>query len=202
MLGGATVEDAHEQELMYDTAVADFTEAIRLDPKDACAYNARAWIWATCPGARYRDGPRAIKSATRACELLGWKVANHIGTLAAACAEAGDFDAAVKWETKASELYADAEDKAKGQERLQLYQEKKPYRETNPSPMGIPVGRREGESLPVAIRPGLASPPSPPPGLWAGGPRPPGVAPRHRSGATAADRPGRPPTGFAAVRPR
>jgi hypothetical protein len=37
-----------------------------------------------------------------------------------------------KGQTKANDLYADAEDKAKGQERLQLYREKKPYRETNP----------------------------------------------------------------------
>ena len=79
-----------------------------------------------------RDGTRAIESASRACELSGWKDANDIDTLAAAYAEAGDFDAAVKWQTKANALYADAGDKATGQERLKLYRENKPYRRTNP----------------------------------------------------------------------
>ena len=116
----------------YDSAIADFVEAIRLDPRSAEAYNVRAWVWATCPDAKYRDGTRAVESATRSCELSGWKDANDIDTLAAACAEAGDFDAAVKWQTKANALYADAEDKATGQERLKLYRERKPYRQTHP----------------------------------------------------------------------
>jgi tetratricopeptide (TPR) repeat protein len=33
----------------YDKALADYAEAIRLDPKDPDAYQARAWLWATCP---------------------------------------------------------------------------------------------------------------------------------------------------------
>jgi hypothetical protein len=92
----------------------------------------RAWLWATCPDARYRDGKRAVESATRACELSEWKDAVFIDSLAAANAEAGDFEAAVKWQSKANELYPAAEDKKQEEERLKLYREKKPYRETNP----------------------------------------------------------------------
>jgi hypothetical protein len=116
----------------YDRALADYSAALRLDPGQANAYNNRAWLWATCPDADHRDGKRAVASATRACELSGWKEACHIGTLAAASAEAGDFDTAVKWQSRANELYADAGDEKKGEERLRLYREKRPYRETPP----------------------------------------------------------------------
>ena len=53
----------------YDRALADYAEAIHLDLEFASPYNNRAWIWATCPDTKYRDGERAIESATRACEL-------------------------------------------------------------------------------------------------------------------------------------
>jgi tetratricopeptide (TPR) repeat protein len=116
----------------YDRALADYNRAIRLDPGQADAYNNRAWLWATCPDAKHRDGKRAVASATRACELSGWGEVDHIGTLAAASAEAGDFDAAVSWQSQAIELYTDAGDAKKGEERLRLYREKRPFRETSP----------------------------------------------------------------------
>jgi len=63
--------------------------------------------------------------------LTDWKDADCLGTLAAAWAEAGDFDAAVKRQEKALGLPAkDDEPKRKDFEaRLTLYRAKKPYRE-------------------------------------------------------------------------
>jgi Tfp pilus assembly protein PilF len=116
----------------YDRALADYSAALRLDPEYADAYNNRAWLWATCPDAKHRDGKRAVASATRACELSGWKEAAHIGSVAAASAEAGEFEAAVKWQSQANERYADAGDEKKGEERLRLYRVRRPYRETPP----------------------------------------------------------------------
>jgi len=116
----------------YDKAIADYNEAIRHDPKDSYAYNDRAWLWATCPDAKYRDGKKAVDSATKACELSAWKDPDTIGTLSAACAEAGDFVAAVKWQSKAIELVTDEKEKADYRSRLKLYQEQKPYRVTEP----------------------------------------------------------------------
>jgi Tfp pilus assembly protein PilF len=115
----------------FDKAIADYGEAIRVDPKLASAYSNRAWLWATCPDTKFRDGKRAVKSATRGCELSEWKGAKNIGMLAAACAEAGDFDSAVKWQEKANGMYEDSESKEKGRTRLDLYRAKKPYRETS-----------------------------------------------------------------------
>jgi hypothetical protein len=59
--------------------------------------------------------------------LGDWRDANHVGALAAACAEAGDFDAAVEWQSKALDL-ADEWD-ADFRERLEMYQQRKPYRD-------------------------------------------------------------------------
>ena len=55
-----------------------------------------AWIYATCPDRRFRNGPRAIKLARRACELSGWKNAPYRQTLADAYVEAGDFDSDIE----------------------------------------------------------------------------------------------------------
>jgi len=49
-------------------------------------------------------------------------------TLAAAYAEAGDFDAAVKWQQKALAIIADSY-KPECRTRLELYKSGKPYRE-------------------------------------------------------------------------
>jgi hypothetical protein len=49
----------------YGQALADLTEAIRLNPEYVLAYHDRAWLLATCPDAWYRDGKQAFADATR-----------------------------------------------------------------------------------------------------------------------------------------
>lgn len=89
---------------------------------------------ATCPDAKFRDGPRAVELATKAGELSSWRLPSLIDTLAAAYAEDGRFDDAKKWESKAIEIWStrwrnvEASIKA-GRERLELYEAGKPYRE-------------------------------------------------------------------------
>jgi hypothetical protein len=51
----------------YDKAIADYSEAIRIDTKDADTYDGPVWLRATCPDAKSRDGKKALESATQAC---------------------------------------------------------------------------------------------------------------------------------------
>ena len=121
---------AWDQKRAFDKAIADYNEAVRLDPKYAYAHKGRAWLLATCPDAKYRDGKKAVQSATTACELSEWKDPGELDTLAAAHAEAGAFEPAVKWESRAIKLVSDDEIKEKYSERLDLCLHKKPYRAT------------------------------------------------------------------------
>jgi tetratricopeptide (TPR) repeat protein len=117
----------------YANALKDFNETVRLNPKEAWGYNSVAWLLATCPEERYRDGKKAVEMATQACKISAWKDPYSLDTLSAAYAESGDFDEAVRWQTKALEMLAGNDAFAKvGGERLALYREKKPYREQAP----------------------------------------------------------------------
>ena len=114
----------------HDRALADFETTIRVDPKFINGHNRRAWLWATCPDPKFRDGKKAIEAARRACELSDWKNAEFLDTLAAAQAEAGVFDQAVRWQQEAIKRQpANADNRKEFQDRLALYRDKKPYRE-------------------------------------------------------------------------
>ena len=108
-----------------------YQEAIRVNPHDAASHNNFAWFLATCPEAERRDGKRAVELARKACELRQNKDYVTLDTLAAACAEAGQFDEAVKYQKQAAEL-APAAEKPKFQERTALYEQKKPYHQPKP----------------------------------------------------------------------
>ena len=112
----------------FDNAIQDFEEAIGKAPKDFRLYNNLAWIFATCPEPKFRDGKRAVELATEACEMSEWEYAFCLDTLAAAYAECGDFNKAIPLQEKANILYPDEENKRKGNERLSLYHQAKPYR--------------------------------------------------------------------------
>ena len=76
----------------------------------ALALNWRAGLRATCPDASFRDGKAAVADAKRACEMSKWKYADYIDTLAAAYAEAGDFDSAIHYEQQAIDLNRSGKD--------------------------------------------------------------------------------------------
>jgi Flp pilus assembly protein TadD len=101
--------------------------ALRLKPDDWDTKNSIAWILATCPDAKLRDGETAVWHAKKACELTNWKDARCVDTLAAAQAECGRFDEAVKWQKQALDLAPESQ-KLDFQTRLELYEHGKPYR--------------------------------------------------------------------------
>jgi tetratricopeptide (TPR) repeat protein len=117
----------------YPEAMADYEKAIKIAPHEWPAYNGRARIWATAPDFVYhlRDGKKALAEAKKACELANWDEWYCLATLAAAYAETGDFESAVKWQTKAMEMSQPAEDRDQedNEKRLALYKAGKPYHE-------------------------------------------------------------------------
>jgi tetratricopeptide (TPR) repeat protein len=112
----------------FEEAMLDLREAQRKDPTHAYPYQELAWLQSTASDARFRDGKKAVDHAIRACELNAWGDANNLCVLAAAYAEAGDFDAAVEWQSKAVDL-GNSEQRARWQPRLSLYKANQPYRE-------------------------------------------------------------------------
>ena len=120
---------ARQEKGDHDKALADFSEAVRLGPENMAACNRLAWFLATCPKAGLRDGRKAVDYARKACELSNWKAPIALDTLAAACAEAGDFPQAVEWETKYLKTELCPERSAEeATQRLALYPSRQPYR--------------------------------------------------------------------------
>lgn len=118
---------AYEGQKEYKKAMDDFEKAIELSDSVPEVLNGLAWFLAVCPDEDFRDGEKAVDYAKKAVTISGDKDWNFIDTLAAALAEKGDFDEAVKKQKRALEL-APEEDKSDYQARLKLYESKEAYR--------------------------------------------------------------------------
>ena len=124
--------NAYRRKGDWDRALTDYKEALRLGPTNPLDYKNLAWLLAVCPDASVRNGRKAVEYATKACELSGWKDPYWFDTLAAAYAEIGDFDDAVKWENKSLASNASYAALERMSQRLGLYEQKKPYHEEQP----------------------------------------------------------------------
>jgi Flp pilus assembly protein TadD len=116
-----------------DEAIVHYQNALQIKPDSPNVLNNLAWLLATCPDARIRDGVQAVQYAVRACELTQHDTPMFIGTLAAAYAEAGRFDDAIATAQKACVLAGESGEQAlleKNQKLLALYRTHQPYRET------------------------------------------------------------------------
>jgi tetratricopeptide (TPR) repeat protein len=118
----------HKQRGQWPEVLADLTAAHAAAPEHPLVGNSLAWYLATCPEDALRDGRRAVELARRACRATGWTNPQCLDTLAAACAETGAFDEAVRWQTEALAASPE-EEKAAVRARLEIYQDHQPYRE-------------------------------------------------------------------------
>jgi protein O-mannosyl-transferase len=115
-----------------EDGVSHYREALRLKPDWVEPLNNLAWLLATYPEPKFRNGADAVRLAARAAELTKSQDAQALDTLGAAYAEAGQFKKAVAAVERSLDLANAAQDKelVKAlQVRLELYRAERPYRE-------------------------------------------------------------------------
>jgi len=112
----------------FGEAAKDYQDAIKADPKSGRAYQAAAWLMATCPDNHYRNKKLAIEAAQRALQLEGPDNYRALETLAAAQANAGQFAEAKATQEKAI-AKAPRSELVPAEKRMGLYQRELAYRE-------------------------------------------------------------------------
>ncbi len=112
----------------YQKMLDDYQKCWKIEENNGMIANNLAWIKATCPVAEFRDGEEAVRLSTIACKDDMFRSAGSIDTLAAAYAEAGDWENAVKWQKRAVLLAFPADTEAM-RSRVELYEKKQPFRE-------------------------------------------------------------------------
>lgn len=130
-LGLAMVESkrGHDEE-----SVHHLETALQYDPDNVDILNNLAWALAAGKREDLRNGSRAVTLGARACALTHYKKTIFIGTLAAAYAEAGQFDEAVTTAERAvesAEKNGEKELAQRNRELMELYRSHQALHETN-----------------------------------------------------------------------
>jgi tetratricopeptide (TPR) repeat protein len=115
-----------------EEAIGFYREALEKRSNWALPANNLAWILATHSGPNVRNGAEAVRLALAAEEATGGQIPQFCGTLAAAYAEAGEFEKAVEAAERGiarARQSGDTELAARLIERKALYKSGKPYRD-------------------------------------------------------------------------
>jgi tetratricopeptide (TPR) repeat protein len=113
-----------------EQAKQHYFEAMKLNRTFVPAMVNLAWILSTHPKTEIRAGPEALDVAKRACILTQWKHPKPIATLAAANAETGNYQEALRLAQQALDLTkASGGDTARLEKMIKAFQAGKPYRE-------------------------------------------------------------------------
>ncbi len=113
-------------------AIEQYRTALRINPNEMIAANNLAWLLATCRDQNLRDGQQAIKLAKQACEASKNQNPGFLDTLAAAYAEVGQYDEAIRTLNAATTIAQKlnlTSFVAASRGRLALYEAGRPYRE-------------------------------------------------------------------------
>ncbi|MBN1442937.1 MAG: tetratricopeptide repeat protein, partial [Planctomycetes bacterium] len=120
----------------WEEAIQHYNLALKGHESSPRTLTLLAWILATCPEDSLRNGRFAVNLAEKACDATGRRDSKPLDVLAAACAEVGDFDRAAHAARAAlSALPADPrqlEARDAIEARLELYLERRPYRQPRP----------------------------------------------------------------------
>ena len=116
----------------YASALAVLREAKQHNPEDINLTTQLAWTLATIPEANLRNGKEAVSLAESVCRETNYQDPVKLDALAAAYAETGQFNKAIKTAKNAHQLALKArrENLAKKiQSRLAFYERRKPFHE-------------------------------------------------------------------------
>jgi tetratricopeptide (TPR) repeat protein len=131
-LGNALLQKGRAPE-----AIAQFQKALQIKPDYMEVLNNLAWVLATSSQASLRNGNQAVALAQRANQLTGDGNPVILGTLAAACAEAGRFSEAVATAQRALQLAGAQSNPALAniiRSQIKLYQAGVPFHLSEPTP--------------------------------------------------------------------
>jgi tetratricopeptide (TPR) repeat protein len=135
----------------FERAIADFRQALSIDSESVEAHRSLAWLLATCPNRQFRNPRAAVASAEQAARLAAPGDPFVLDALAAAYANAGQFDRAVRYQQEAITNVPGNFAEPFGA-RLALYEQRRPYRNGSGGAVDSHVRAASLEAFPGASR--------------------------------------------------
>ncbi len=121
---------SHFARAQFELAEKALRDGLAARPKSIDLTGELAWFLATCPDAARRNGPEAVRLADLAVQWTRSNSAKEMDVLAAAYAQVGRFDDAVRAEQRAIRLGTAARTRGivrRYRERLALYEAAQPF---------------------------------------------------------------------------